>query len=39
MEICTRAEPPYREVRPGHFVACYLHETAGQVSGLRVGDS
>lgn len=26
MDICARQEPPYREVRPGHFAACFLHE-------------
>jgi oligopeptide/dipeptide ABC transporter ATP-binding protein len=26
MDICTRSEPPHREIRPGHFVACFLHD-------------
>jgi hypothetical protein len=25
MAICTREDPPYREIRPGHFAACFLH--------------
>ena len=28
MDICARQEPPYREVRPGHFAACFLHESS-----------
>jgi oligopeptide transport system ATP-binding protein len=28
MDICGRQEPPYREVRPGHFTTCFLHEPA-----------
>lgn len=28
MNICTRQEPPYREIRPGHFAACFLHDGA-----------
>jgi len=26
MDICTTADPPFREVRPNRFVACYLYE-------------
>jgi oligopeptide/dipeptide ABC transporter ATP-binding protein len=26
MDICTRSEPPHREIRPGHVAACFLHE-------------
>jgi oligopeptide transport system ATP-binding protein len=25
-EICKRVEPEWREVRPGHWVACHLAE-------------
>jgi len=28
-EICRREEPAYREAAPGHFVACFLHDSAG----------
>lgn len=28
MDICAQQEPPYREVRPGHFAACFLHEAS-----------
>jgi len=35
MEVCHRIDPEMREVRPGHFVACHLHDpdhaqTAGE---------
>ena len=26
MDVCTTADPPFREVRPNRFVACYLYE-------------
>lgn len=26
MDICVERKPPLKEVRPGHFVACVLHE-------------
>lgn len=26
MDICAERKPPLKEVRPGHFVACVLHE-------------
>ncbi len=29
IEECTRVVPEYREVRPGHFVACHLTDEAG----------
>ncbi len=32
MPICRQAEPPTREVRPGHFTACHLHETTSQTT-------
>jgi oligopeptide transport system ATP-binding protein len=32
MPICREAEPPTREVRPGHFTACHLHETTSQTT-------
>ena len=35
MDICTTADPPFREVRPNRFVACYLYEN---VSG-RPGEA
>jgi len=25
MDVCRSEKPPLREVRPGHFLACYLH--------------
>ena len=25
MDICKQQEPTYREVQPGHFAACHLH--------------
>jgi oligopeptide/dipeptide ABC transporter ATP-binding protein len=25
MDICTQEVPPFKEVAPGHFVACHLH--------------
>jgi len=30
MDICRTAEPPLREVAPGHKVACYLYDTPAQ---------
>jgi oligopeptide transport system ATP-binding protein len=32
MDICREVEPPTREVRPGHFTACHLHETTSQTT-------
>ena len=26
MEICSKERPEYREVTPGHFVACHLYD-------------
>ena len=26
MDVCAERKPPLKEVRPGHFVACVLHE-------------
>ncbi len=26
MEICSQVEPAWKEVRPGHFVACHLYD-------------
>ena len=26
MDICRKLDPEYREARPGHFVACHLHD-------------
>jgi oligopeptide transport system ATP-binding protein len=26
MDICRDQEPPFKEYRPGHFAACWLHE-------------
>ena len=26
MDICRKLDPDYREVRPGHYVACHLHD-------------
>jgi oligopeptide/dipeptide ABC transporter ATP-binding protein len=26
MEVCTTVDPPFREVRPNRYVACYLYE-------------
>lgn len=31
-DICTRKEPVFRELEPGHFVACHLYDDSG-VSG------
>ena len=31
-DICTREEPVFRELEPGHFVACHLYDDSG-VSG------
>lgn len=28
-EICRREEPAYREAAPGHYVACFLHDSTG----------
>ena len=34
MDICKRIDPEYREVKPGRFVACHLHnDTADQTAG------
>ncbi|WP_031323730.1 ABC transporter ATP-binding protein [Rhodobacter capsulatus] len=33
MDLCRSVEPEYREVAPGHFTACHLHnQTAGQTA-------
>ncbi len=32
MDICREVEPDYREVRPGHFTACHLHEITSQTA-------
>jgi peptide/nickel transport system ATP-binding protein/oligopeptide transport system ATP-binding protein len=29
MDHCKTAEPPIKEVKPGHFVACHLRQPAG----------
>ncbi|RME66482.1 MAG: ABC transporter ATP-binding protein [Caldilineae bacterium] len=26
MDICRQKQPPFKEVEPGHFAACWLHE-------------
>ena len=26
MDVCRRADPPFREVAPGHFTACHLYD-------------
>ncbi len=26
MDICTRVDPEFRELRPGHWAACHLHD-------------
>ena len=40
MDICTIADPPFREVRPNRFVACYLYENVsgrpGEAANLQV---
>jgi peptide/nickel transport system ATP-binding protein len=39
MEICAIEMPPFREVRPEHWVACHLYEpgvTNGQASNVRL---
>ena len=40
MEVCTTADPPFREVRPNRFVACYLYEpvagTPGEAARVEV---
>ena len=33
MEICREVEPEFREVRPGHHVACHLHDHNNQPAG------
>jgi len=33
MPICREVEPPTREVRPGHFTACHLHEITSLTAG------
>ncbi len=33
MPICREVEPQTREVRPGHFAACHLHEITSQPAG------
>jgi len=38
MDICRQIEPETREILPGHFVACHLHnqdKTAGQTGGAQ----
>ncbi len=32
MQICREVEPATREVRPGHFAACHLHEITSQTA-------
>jgi oligopeptide/dipeptide ABC transporter ATP-binding protein len=40
MAICTTADPPFREVRPNRYVACYLYENAsgrpGEAANVEV---
>ena len=35
MEICREIDPEFRELRPGHFVACHLHNDAGPTGAPR----
>lgn len=32
MKVCAKERPPFREVKPGHYVACYLFEDESVVS-------
>jgi peptide/nickel transport system ATP-binding protein len=40
MEVCTTVDPPFHEVRPNRFVACYLYEpvhgTPGEAARVEV---
>ena len=35
MDICREIDPEYRELEPGHFVACHLHNDAGPTGAPR----
>ena len=38
MDICYKVDPPFREMQPGRFTACHLHEdpqTAGQTAATE----
>ena len=35
MDICRQIDPEFRELRPGHFVACHLHNTVGTTGDPR----
>ena len=39
MEICHRVDPPYREHRPGHFVACHLLEADSAAHDQSAGST
>lgn len=35
MKICVKERPPFREVKPGHYVACYLFEDESVVNAYE----
>lgn len=35
MDICREIDPEFRELEPGRFVACHLHNTAGTTGAPR----
>lgn len=35
MDICREIDPEFRELKPGHFVACHLHNMAGSTGFPR----
>ncbi len=39
MDVCRQAEPGFREVAPGRFVACHLYDTTNQKTAGRTGAS
>lgn len=36
MDICTKVRPEYKEVEPGHFCACHLHNTPEENEKCKV---
>ena len=39
MDICHRIDPEFREVAPGRFVACHLHDATQPQSRTRTGQT
>ncbi|MCK0167131.1 ATP-binding cassette domain-containing protein [Jannaschia sp. S6380] len=39
MDICRTVDPAFREVRPGHWAACHLHDASAKDTGKPVQDA